>query len=108
MRKGFLLVLVLLTLLLVAAGVVFLRQRQTQSVAVPTVSPQAVAAVPRVTVDALQGQLAASSPPLVWDFRPTSTFAEGHIRGSRVLTLDAIPDAAAGLDKTLPIVTVCA
>jgi rhodanese-related sulfurtransferase len=61
-----------------------------------------------VTVEELRGQLASSSPPLVWDFRPTSTFAEGHIPGSRVLTLDTIPEAAANLDRQVPIVTVCA
>jgi rhodanese-related sulfurtransferase len=58
--------------------------------------------------EALRGQLATSGPPLVWDFRPTSTFAEGHIPGSRVLTLDGIPAAAANLDRGQAIVTVCA
>jgi len=108
MRRWFVLALVLLTLLLVAAGVVFFRQQRTQQARIPADSPQALGAVPRVTIEALRGQLNTSTPPLVWDIRTTSSFAEGHIPGSRVLTLEGIPDAAAGLDKALPIVTVCA
>ncbi len=108
MRRPFLLTLVLLTLLLLAAGIVFVVQQQALPPAVSTPDSSAIASVPRVSVEALRGRLDAATPPLVWDFRPPATFAEGHIPGSRVLTLDAIPDAAAGLDRQLPIVTVCA
>ena len=108
MRQWFMLALVLLTLLLVAAGTLLVLQSQAQPPATASVSPAELAAVRRVPVEELHGQLAASNPPLVWDFRPESTFAEGHIPGARVLTLDMIPDAAAGLEKGVPIVTVCA
>ncbi len=111
MRRSFLLILIVLTLLLLAAGVVLAVQRQAFShvtASTGTEESAETAAVRRVTVQQLRGQLAMPNPPLVWDFRPVSTFAEGHIPGSHVLTLDTIPDAAANLDRRLPIVTVCA
>ena len=108
MRRPFLLTLVLVTFLLLAAGVVLLFQSRNVPVQPVTPDPAALAAVPRVDLSALADQLQTSTPPLVWDFRPAASFAEGHIPGSRVLTLDAIPDAAANIDKRQHVVTVCA
>lgn len=108
MRRPLMLILVLLTLALLVAGVVLVLQQRAQPPAVAAVTPGDIARVPRVTVEALSGQLATSSPPLIWDIRPTSAFAEGHIPGSRALTLDVVPDAAANVDRRQAIVTVCA
>jgi hypothetical protein len=108
MRRPVLIALVAITLLLVAFGVVLVLQQQGQAPVAANEASPSTEDVPRVSAEALRGQLATSNPPLVWDFRPASTFAEGHIPGSHVLTLDAIPDAAANLDRRKAIVTVCA
>lgn len=108
MRRPFLLILAVLTLLLLAAGVVLSLRQQAAPLAEATPSPADLAAVQRITIEELLGQLESATPPLVWDVRPSASFAEGHIPGSRVLTLDAIPDAAAHVDKRQAIVTVCA
>ncbi len=113
MRRPLVFTLILLTILLLLTGAVLLFRQTVNPTAVATIDtaePDAadLAAVPRVTIEALREQLQTSNPPLVWDFRPTASFAEGHIPGSHVLTLDAIPDAAANVDKRQAIVTVCA
>lgn len=106
--RRFLLIMILLTLLLAVAAGVLAFQRASQPSAAPAPDAAALNAVPRVTVEQLRNNLASSSPPLVLDLRPAPDFATGHIAGSRVLTLDGIPAAAANLDKGRAIVTVCA
>ncbi len=113
MRRPFVFTLILLTLLLLLTGAVLLFRQVFNPAAVATLDPAnpdpaALNAVPRIPVEALREQLQTSNPPLVWDFRPTASFAEGHIPGSHVLTLYAIPDAVANVDKRQAIVTVCA
>ncbi len=108
MRRGMLAILVFLTVALVAAGVVFVVQQRAGLPPTATAIPGSTEDVPRVTVDALRGQLATSRPPLVWDMRPVASFAEGHIPGSRPMTFDALPDATANLDRRQAIVTLCA
>jgi 3-mercaptopyruvate sulfurtransferase SseA len=101
-------ILVLLTVTLVAAGVVFVVQQRAAPQPLATAIPGSTEDIPRIAVDTLRGQLATSSPPLVWDMRPAAAFAEGHIPGSRPMTFDALPDATASLDRRHAIVTLCA
>ena len=108
MRRGLFVVLVILTLALIVGAFVVTFQRQGELSVQATATPASTALIPRITVEALRAELASSTPPLVWDFRPVSTFAEGHIPGSRALTLEVIPDAAANVEKGVAIVTVCA
>lgn len=108
MRKPLFLTLVLLTLLLIAAGVVLALQQQQAPADVAASLSADTAGVSRITVAELERELQAPNPPLVWDIRTTTDFATGHIPSSRVMTFDGIPDAAAGLDKQQSIVTLCA
>jgi hypothetical protein len=107
MRRVFLLMLMLLSLLLVIVGVFLVLQQPLDPPAAALPSPSADG-VRRTTVDELQAQLAASNPPLVWEFRSPESYANAHIPGSRLVTMEGIPDAAAATDKRQAIVTLCA
>lgn len=107
MRRSALLLLVLLSLALVALGVVLMLQERAEPT-VATAPAGSTDAVLRVSVETLHGQLAAANPPLVWEFRSASSFAARHIPGSRVMSFGELPDAAANLDKRQAIVTLCA
>lgn len=106
MRRAVLMLLMLLSILLVIAGVIWLLQRPAEPT-IAAVTPSAADRVRRITVEELRSQLAASNAPLVWEFRSPETYAQGHVLGSRLMTLDEISDAAANLDQRQAIVALC-
>lgn len=110
MRRAALWVLIAASVLLVVAGI-WLLSRSGPPAAVNTPTPIVATSsseAPRISVQELNAQLQAEHPPLVWEFRSASSYAEAHVPGSRLLTLDEIEAAAQGLDRAQPIVTLCA
>ena len=61
----------------------------------------------RITPAVLNSLLRGDDAPLVWEFRSAETYEAQHVPGSRLVTLDEIAGAAAGLDKGQAIVTLC-
>ena len=113
LRRVLLWVLVVASVLLVAAGVFLLsRIPVSTTVSVPTTTPTGELnfgdGVPRMSVQALSAQLQEANPPQVWEFRSPASYAEAHVPGSRLLALEEVEAAAQGLDRTQPIVTLCA
>lgn len=108
MRKSFLLLLIVLSILLVGAGLILLLQDKPLQPPAALTTPSPSGEVARISVQDLHARLQGPNPPLVWEFRTAESFAQQHVPGSRLLSLDTLSVAAEGLDRTQAIVTLCA
>ena len=110
MRKQSLWALIAAGALLVNAGILLLTQSAppTAANAVEATPAETGGEVPRVTVQDLHAQLQSENPPLVWELRTPESYAQAHVPGSRLLTLNDIEAAAQGLDRNQPIAMLCA
>lgn len=107
MRKSLLLVLIVASVLLVAAGVILMIQDAPPTLPQAVATPLPGGAGARINVQDLHAALQGPNPPLVWEFVSEEQFAAGHLPGARIMTFDGMAAAVEGLDKTQAIVTLC-
>lgn len=105
MRKPLLLLLVALSVLLIAVGAVMLADGARRE---ETARQASEAEVMRISVEELHARLQGTMPPLVWELRTPQSYAQQHVPGSRLVTLEEIDALAAGLDRKQAIVVLCA
>lgn len=105
MRRYIPYVLVALSVVVIAVGVVLMTQQNTPAAVSPT--PGSTSEAPRITVQELQQQLQGGNPPQVWDVRGTEAYSAGHLPGSKQVDLVNVEAAAAGIDRNQPIITLC-
>lgn len=108
MRKSFLLLLIALSVLLMGVGVILLLQDEPLQPPAALTTPLPAGEVARINVQDLHAQLQSARPPLVWEFRSAESYAQQHVPGSQLVSSDGIEASARGLDRTQPIVTLCA
>ncbi len=108
MRKSFLLLLIVLSVLLVGVGVVLLLQEEPLQPPAALTTPLPAGEIARISVQDLHTRLQAARPPLVWEFRSAESYAQQHVPGSQWMSFDDIEAGVKGLDRTQPIVTLCA
>ncbi|NLE56713.1 MAG: hypothetical protein GX616_00015 [Planctomycetes bacterium] len=107
MRKPLLIGTIALGVLMIAAGVLWLTSPQGSASSLSDFTTPHADGVPRITPAVLNSLLRGDDAPLVWEFRSAETYEAQHVPGSRLVTLDEIAGAAAGLDKGQAIVTLC-
>ncbi len=108
MRKPVVLLLVVLSVLLVGIGVILWLQDAPLQPPAALTTPLPSGESERVSVQELHARLQGPQPPLVWEFRSPESYAQQHVPGSRLMSLDEIAASAAPLDRSQPIVTLCA
>lgn len=92
--------------ILIAVGVVLLAIVAVVLASVPKRGGPALPTSGDITGSDLRG-LVGQGARLV-DVRTVAEFAAGHIQGAENVPIDSVPTAAAGWDKTAPIVLYCA
>ena len=106
MRKPILVVLVALSLVVVALGLLLLRGAQ-RAAPVADQTPAVPALVDRIGVEELNALVGTAGQPLIWEFVGEEQFSKGHLPGAELMTFDGLPTAAQKLDRKRAIVTVC-
>jgi hypothetical protein len=107
MRKSLFLVLLVLSVALVASGLLLLTQDAPPQLPTSVSTPLSGGEVARISVQELNEQLQSRNPPIVWEFVSAGQYASGHLPGARLMTFDELPEVAQGLQKSQPLVTLC-